>query len=128
MIYLIRHGIAESYSTSDFERELTSEGKIKLRAAFLGFYEGFNSKNFKIYASPTVRTVQTAEMLCDILKKDFEVVEDLANKRYEDFIKNLNKDMDYIIIGHEPYISDAIYKLTGRSVIVSRGSIHRLEV
>lgn len=128
MIYLIRHGIAEGYSTSDFERELTIEGKIKLRATFLGFMEDFKSNNFRIYASPMVRAVQTAEILSDILKTDFEVVDDLATSQYEDFIKGLEKNIDHIIIGHEPYISDAIYRLTGRNVIVSRGSIHRLEV
>lgn len=128
MIYLIRHGIAEAYSTSDFARELTIEGKIKLKAAFLGFAEDFDSKDYKIYASPAVRTTQTAEILSDILKCDFETIDDLYDSRYEDFVRELPKDMDYIIVGHEPYISDLIYQITGRNVIVSRGSIHKLEV
>lgn len=128
MIYLIRHGIAEAYSTSDFGRELTIEGRIKLKTAFLGFAEDFNSKNYKIYASSAVRTMQTAEILSDILKCDFETIDDLYNSSYEDFVRELPQDMDYIIVGHEPYISNLIYQMTGRNVIVSRGSIHKLEV
>lgn len=128
MIYLIRHGIAQSYSTSDFERELTTEGIIKLRAAFIEFREKFKSSNYKIYSSPTVRTVQTAEILCEMLKSDFEIVDELKDESYVDFIKQLDKNADHIIVGHEPYISDAIYKLSGKKVIVSRGTIHKLEV
>ncbi|MBL7574400.1 phosphohistidine phosphatase [Peptoniphilus asaccharolyticus DSM 20463] len=128
MIYLIRHGIAEAYNTSDFARELTTEGRIKLRATFLGFLDEFKSENYKIYASPAVRTIQTAEILADTFKTDFEIVDELADSRYEDFVRSLPNEMDHIIIGHEPYISDVIYQITGRNVIVSRGSIHRLEV
>ena len=72
--------------------------------------------------------MQTAEILSDILKCDFETIDDLYDSRYEDFVRELSKDMDYIIVGHEPYISDLIYQITGRNVIVSRGSIHKLEV
>ncbi|MGO1580944.1 MAG: SixA phosphatase family protein [Peptoniphilaceae bacterium] len=127
-VYLIRHGIAESYAESDFSRELTTEGKIKLREDFEKFKETFGLKDFNLYTSPLVRTRQTAEIFSNVFQCNYEIKEELsAGNRYDDFIKDLKEDENYILIGHEPSISDAIYKFTGKMIGVSRGSIHRLK-
>ncbi|MDO5040617.1 MAG: histidine phosphatase family protein [Peptoniphilus sp.] len=127
MIYLIRHGKAEPHSHSDFDRELTEQGKIELEKNFQEFKKDFKSADFKVYTSPYTRAVQTAEIFCRIFETDYEILEDLGfgNDGYAKVVKSLG-DGDYILIGHQPYISEAIYELTGANVPVKKGSIHRV--
>ncbi|WP_138159958.1 SixA phosphatase family protein [Peptoniphilus catoniae] len=127
MIYLIRHGKAQSYADSDFNRRLTPEGKAELEENFKNFKESFKSENFKVYSSPYLRAVETAEIFARIFNCDFDILNDLAmNKDYDKVVNALDDKEDYILIGHEPYISDAIYKLTGSMLKVKKGSIHRV--
>lgn len=125
MIYLIRHGIAEAFANSDFERELTTEGKIKAIEGFESFKKYNDLKNFVVYSSPLVRAEQTAEIFCKIFECEYEIKEELSEgSDYIPFINSLDEETNYVLIGHEPSISSAIYHLTGRIVGVSRGSIH----
>lgn len=125
MIYLIRHGIAENFADSDFNRELTLEGRIKLYDDFKKFQLENNLETFKIKSSPYIRARQTAEILSRVLNKNFEIDDDLGFSG--DYVKIIEKlSGDYILIGHEPMISDAIYRLVGNKIIVSKGSIHRV--
>ncbi len=128
MIYIIRHGKAEPHIKRDFDRELTEKGRVELKKNFEKFKEDFKSKNFKVYTSPYTRAVQTAEIFCDVFDTEYEILEELGfgNSGYADIVNKLGNDMDYILIGHQPYISEAIYKLTGANVAVKKGSIHRV--
>lgn len=38
-------------------------------------------KNDKIYASPALRTIQSAQMISKVFKKDFEILEDLGSRK-----------------------------------------------
>ncbi len=127
MIYLIRHGKAEPHADSDFDRELTGEGKIELKKNFEEFKKDFKSTNFKVYTSPYTRAVQTAEIFCHVFDTDYEILKELGfgNSGYAKIVRGLD-DGDYILIGHQPYISEAIYELTGLDMPVKKGSIHRV--
>lgn len=46
-------------------------------------------KNDKIYTSPALRTIQSAQMISKLFKKDFEILEDLHAPKYE---KNIRVD------------------------------------
>lgn len=129
-IYFIRHGIAEVFADSDFQRELTLEGKIKLNDTFREFVKIFNEEDYVVYSSPLTRAVQTAEILCDKLNTDFEIKDYLAGFSLEELKKELEKDgcSAYILVTHEPYISQAIYDKTKKFENISRGSIHILEI
>ena len=129
MIYLIRHGKSEDLITSDYDRKLTLEGRKELEDNFKEFKEKFKSDNFKVYCSPYTRARQTAEIFSSIFDCDYEILDQLSfgNSGYDKIINILDDDCDYILIGHQPYISDAIYKMTGRDVPVKRGSIHRVK-
>lgn len=39
-------------------------------------------KNDKIYASPALRTIQSAEIIAKTLKKDFEIIDGLTGRKY----------------------------------------------
>ena len=128
-IYLIRHGEAEIYAEDDFKRKLTTIGRVKLENSFKAFANRLEDKrSYKIYSSPLERAKETAEILAKYLDSDFEVKDYLAGGRIRDILKTLDQDGNYILVSHEPFISNWIYQLTGEMKIVSRGSINFVEI
>lgn len=128
-IYFIRHGEAEPFATRDFDRHLTTAGRIKLHKSFSTFAKTIKGlKDYKIFSSPLVRANETAEILAEYLNKDVEVKDFLAGSYLDEVLKELDEDENYILVGHEPYISMWIKELTGDNVIVSRGSINLVEL
>lgn len=128
-IYFIRHGEAEIYAEDDFKRKLTTIGRVKLENSFKAFANRLEDKrSYKIYSSPLERAKETAEILAKHLDSDFEVKDYLAGGRIRDILKNLDQDGNYILVSHEPFISNWIYQLTGEMKIVSRGSINFVEI
>lgn len=128
-IYFIRHGEAEIYAEDDFKRKLTTIGRVKLENSFKAFANRLEDKrSYKIYSSPLERAKETAEILAKHLDSDFEVKDYLAGGRIRDILKTLDQDENYILVSHEPFISNWIYQLTGEMKIVSRGSINFVEI
>lgn len=128
-IYFIRHGEAEIYAEDDFKRKLTTIGRVKLENSFKAFANRLEDKrSYKIYSSPLERAKETAEILAKHLDSDFEVKDYLAGGRIKDILKTLDQDGNYILVSHEPFISNWIYQLTGEMKIVSRGSINFVEI
>ena len=128
-IYFIRHGEAEIYAEDDFKRKLTTIGRVKLENSFKAFANRLEDKrSYKIYSSPLERAKETAEILAKYLDSDFEVKDYLAGGRIKDILKTLDQDGNYILVSHEPFISNWIYQLTGEMKIVSRGSINFVEI
>ena len=128
-IYCIRHGEAEIYADDDFKRKLTRIGRIKLENSFTAFANNLEDKrSYKIYSSPLERAKETAEILSKHLDSNFEVKDYLAGGRIRDILKTLEPDGNYILVSHEPFISNWIYQLTGEMKIVSRGSINFVEI
>ena len=128
-IYFIRHGEAEIYAEDDFKRKLTTIGRVKLENSFKAFANRLEDKrSYKIYSSPLERAKETAEILAKHLDSDFEVKDYLAGGRIRDILKTLDQDGNYILVSHEPFISNWIYQLTGEMKIVSSGSINFVEI
>ncbi|MDU7532334.1 MAG: histidine phosphatase family protein [Peptoniphilus harei] len=128
-IYFIRHGEAEIYAEDDFKRKLTTIGRVKLENSFKAFANRLEGKrSYKIYSSPLERAKETAEILAKHLDSDFEVKDYLAGGRIRDILKTLDQDENYILVSHEPFISNWIYQLTGEMKIISRGSINFVEI
>ena len=128
-IYFIRHGEAEIYADDDFKRKLTTLGKRKLEEAFKAFANNLKDKrSYKIYSSPLERAKETAEILAKHLDSNFEVKDYLAGGRIKDILKSLDPDENYILVSHEPFISNWIYQLTGDMKIISRGSINLVDL
>jgi phosphohistidine phosphatase len=117
-IYLIRHGDAERTSPglSDFERKLTKEGKIQLKASaerWKNLVTGFDY----IVTSPLTRAVQTAKIITDVFEYNNEIIKDQrlgGGGNTEGLIEiadSLDGD-DIAFVGHQPdfsqYLSDLI--------------------
>lgn len=136
-IYIVRHAIAEDTAKSgegDSARELTSEGKQKMKEAAAGFAK-LDRKVDRIFASPLIRARQTAEILAGALKKTVEEMTELSPahtpKEVCARLEELGKSKNVMLVGHEPNCSElASYLLVGPSeldIVFKKGSICFIE-
>lgn len=136
-IYIVRHAIAEDTAKSgggDAERELTAEGKQKMKETAAGFAK-LDRKVDRIFSSPLVRARQTAEILAAVLKQKVEEMPELspANTAKEvcGRLEELGKSKNIMLVGHEPNCSElASYLLVGPSeldIVFKKGSICFIE-
>ncbi len=111
ILYLIRHGDAEKAlgNKTDFERELTGDGKQKMERAANYWKNVIPGFDF-IVSSPLIRAKQTAEIVAKTFEYKNDVIIDnsLMNdgetKDILDLIDSL-KGENIAIVGHQPDFS-----------------------
>jgi len=111
-LFLIRHAIAEERRAGllDADRQLTDEG----RARFEAVVESLGRSGFqfdRVYHSPWLRAVQTAELLEPITRGPFVSIEGLAQPPRPEVFASLEGEA-VACVGHEPWMSDALSLLT----------------
>ena len=111
-VFLIRHAIAEDRRPSlpDAQRELTERG----RARFEAIVESLHRSRFRfdrVYHSPWLRAVQTAELLTPINDGPLVPTGELAQPPRSEFFASLD-GRSVACVGHEPWMSDALSLLT----------------
>ncbi len=137
-IYLLRHGIAEDKrpSGSDAERELTAEGKEKLRRV-LNRARGAGAAPSLILASPLVRAVQTAEIAGDALGYQGRIVRTEAllpeapPQALWDEMRARRDEAAILAAGHEPHMSAAVAYFLGAptlAVDMKKATLVRVDV
>lgn len=111
-LYIVRHGIAEdqAHSLRDEDRALTEEGKEKMKEAARGLRRMDPGIN-RIFASPLVRAMQTAEIVAVELKLKVDLLKELAPGHTPaqvcDFLKqHKGKASAVAVVGHEPNCSE----------------------
>ena len=120
-IYLIRHGKAEQPSDGKphEERALTIDG-IEIVKASTDLWKNFIYSFDIILTSPLKRARQTAQIIHNTFKTEFDVVEEISllnGGLTEDLLRiarsmNLN---DIAMVGHQPDIGIHIASMTGSS-------------
>ncbi|MBX7148845.1 phosphohistidine phosphatase SixA [bacterium] len=114
-IFILRHGEAEPESTSDEKRQLTAVGRKNTER--VGTWLSQNSQITKIYASPFVRTRQTA----DIISKEISYKGSIT---YLDSLKHfaspgqvwtdiVETEGEILLVSHMPLVSRLVQHLTG---------------
>lgn len=121
MIYLLRHGEAEQGSGDDAARRLTAKGERQSREAG----EALARLGVRIDAcltSPKVRAADTAKLACQALAVEPEVAAGLGGSEFDsgDLAAGRGETM---LVGHEPYFSDEIARLTGAKVKLRKGGL-----
>lgn len=111
-LFLIRHAIAEERSASlvDADRALTSEGRKRFKAVVQSL-ERTGFRFDRVYHSPWLRAVQTAELLAPITDGPMIAADGLARPPDATFFGAL-KGSSVACVGHEPWMSDAVALLT----------------
>jgi phosphohistidine phosphatase len=142
-LYLLRHGIAEDRNGEaphdDSRRQLTTEGRTKMRRAAAGM-KALELEFDLILSSPYVRTKETAKIVAEILEME-DVVElsgCLASEEgnpktlVEELTRKYGKYREVLLVGHEPYLSRLIGRLTSgedhSTVIMKKGALCKLTV
>ncbi len=103
-IVLWRHAEAEDQVTTDLARALTSRGRKQAEkmAAWLKIQLGADLKQWRVIASPAVRTQQTAEAL----GLPFETIATIAPDASPDAVISAagwpSSDINVIVVGHQP--------------------------
>lgn len=122
-IFLIRHAEAIDYETDsvkeDEYRFITSVGRKVTGNVFKELKEEFNELE-KIFTSPLIRAVQTAEILGAVInfKNEVELVNELRNESSSasllELIKKNSNLKSVALIGHEPKTSVLVKMFSGK--------------
>jgi phosphohistidine phosphatase len=111
-LFLVRHAIAEERRAelSDEDRALTNRGRERFEA-IVGRLGRVGLRFDRVYHSPWLRAVQTAELLDPINDGPRISVDELAAPPTPRFFASLQGDR-VACVGHEPWMSDALSLLT----------------
>lgn len=137
-IYLLRHGIAESHSTSgaDSDRELTAEGRQKVREVMKAAAKA-GVRPSLILTSPYRRALGTAQIAAEVLDYRGELARSNAltpEQRPEgvwEEIRTLRGETSVMLVGHEPLFSSLSAFLLGvpeLDVDFKKGALLALEI
>ena len=132
-VVLVRHGKAESGGTllPDTARRLTEKGAALLRSWYPDAFEQLldgehGAEGISIWASPAVRTMETAAIVCEVLDIPVSSIERADELYYQDtdaILGAICNDTSriLIVVGHNPSIEEAASELTGRVREMAKG-------
>ncbi len=137
-VYLLRHGIAEegSAGSSDADRELTAEGRKKLRQVLEAASDSGVAPTLVI-SSPLKRALQTAEIARHVLGYKQQILHTKALtpgstvEKVWDEIRVHRDEASILLVGHNPLFSDLAAYLIGSKtaqIHFKKGAIMRVDV
>lgn len=135
-LVLLRHGKAETeFSGSDFERELTETG-LERTEVVADFMREQMLIPDKIISSSAKRALTTANIVCDVLAINSDVVEvrdDLYMADWNDVLKIIQQQAETVkrllLVGHNPafeYLADQLSQKSTETLHLSPSSMARL--
>lgn len=134
ILYLIRHGKTVDFDErgwplGDKNRYVSKEGLAALREAFIDLKEEIGEEDLRIFTSPYYRAKQTANVLQEVTHSLVEVKTFKEVTQADALLECLDEVREDVVcvISHEPSISQIIWDLTGKTIHVSMGTIHRLD-
>lgn len=136
-LYLLRHGIAEDFAPGarDADRQLTAEGKKKLRQIFKTAAEA-EVKPALILTSPYKRAAQTAALAAKHLDFSGEILEtsvlvpESDPAKVWDEIRIYKSSPSLLLVAHEPLLSRlSSYLLNSPAFLVDfkKGALMRID-
>jgi phosphohistidine phosphatase len=126
-LWLLRHGDAEPHGARpDFDRRLTKRGERQSRAAGRAFARlGVEFEH--VFASPRLRALATAQLVCKELHLEPEVHEPLAGGFDErdaaELVAGAGAGASLLLVGHEPDLSALVAAMTGARIEMKKGGI-----
>jgi phosphohistidine phosphatase len=125
VIYLLRHGDAEQDAGDDAARRLTEKGERQSRAAG----QALAALGVEIDAcltSPKVRAADTARLACETLGVEPEEEPRLRGGAFDSLELAAGRGA-LLLVGHEPYLSAEIARLTGGKAKLRKGGIAAID-
>jgi phosphohistidine phosphatase len=126
-LWLLRHGDAEPHGGgADFDRRLTARGEEQSRAAGRAFARLGIDFEF-VFASPRVRALDTARLMCAQLGGEALVHEQLSGGFGErdaaELLAASTPGRSVLLVGHEPDLSGLVASMTGARIEMKKGGI-----
>ena len=115
-LFLVRHAIATPPAPErpDAARPLTAEGRTRFVKAVRGL-KALGWRFDRLYHSPLVRAVQTAELLQPLVDGPTMVMPDLARAPDEEMLAHL-EGSKVALVGHEPHLGTLLaWLVTGEA-------------
>jgi phosphohistidine phosphatase len=141
-LYILRHAIAVERGSpgieEDAQRELTSDGAVKMRRIARGMLK-LDLQFDLILSSPYLRTRQTADIVADALKArdKLRFTENLipgagADQVIAEINKRYRKRENILLVGHEPMLSSLIAILISGdptlAIVIKKGGLCHLTI
>jgi phosphohistidine phosphatase len=121
VIYLLRHGDAESGNGDDAARRLTAKGERQAEAAGKAL-AALGTKVDACLTSPKVRAADTARLACEALTLKPEIAAELSGGSFDAQGLSAGRG-DVLLVGHEPSFSTEIARLTGARAKLRKGGL-----
>ena len=135
-LYLLRHGIAEDHAVTDAARQLTEEGREKLRRVLKRAASAGVSPSL-IISSPYKRALETAEIAASELKYKGEILRagnltpDSSPPSVWSEVREHRNEPSILLAGHEPLFSATVAWLLGSTnqmVEFKKAALVRIDV
>ena len=134
-IYLVRHGDAEktAIGKKDFDRDLTPEGKIKIKSAVANWKIFLPDIDF-IVTSPYIRALNTAKIIAETYEVKNPVIIDKKlspGSKAENLIEIANSlsGEEIVFVGHQPDLSGHLSNLisgSGANIEFKKGAVAKI--
>jgi phosphohistidine phosphatase len=121
VIWLLRHGDAESHAEDDASRPLTPKGERQAVAAGVAL-AALDAGIEVCLTSPKLRALQTARIACEVLGIEPETSEALRGGDF-DPVELAAGGGTVLLVGHEPDFSRAVQLTTGGRVEIKKGGL-----
>jgi len=121
VIYLLRHGEAERGGEDDAARRLTAEGERQSEAAGRAL-AALGIEIDACLTSPKVRAADTAALACRALALEPEIAAELREGRFDSLALAAGRG-ETMLVGHDPYFSDELARLTGAKAKLHKGGL-----
>jgi len=121
VIYLLRHGDAETGDGDDAARRLTPKGERQAEAAGKAL-AALTAALDTCLTSPKVRAAETARLACRALGLEPAVAAELRGGPFDSIGLGAGRG-NVLLVGHEPDFSDEVARLTGASAKLRKGGL-----
>jgi phosphohistidine phosphatase len=121
VVYLLRHGEAERGDGDDAARRLTAKGEGQSEDAGKALVR-LGARIETCLTSPKVRAADTAKLACAPLGIEPEVAAELAKGAFDSGALAAGRG-ETMLVGHEPYLTDEIARLTGAKAKLRKGGL-----
>lgn len=132
-LFVIRHAVAvpRDAHTPDAARPLTPKGRKRWRRAVRGL-ERLGTTFDRLYHSPWLRAVETADALADLVEGKTVVTKELARPPTAALLEQLEGE-SVAVVGHQPWLGELVGLLVfgdadeGAQLVLEKGSVVCLE-
>ena len=130
-LYFLRHGIAEDFSSSDFDRALTKRGARRIQRLAEALRD-MRLRPDAIFSSPRIRARQTAEIVAAAVGQSV-TISDAVNFGFDlddipQLTEKLPDDAEVMFVGHNPDMSLVVRDLTGCNLNMKKGGLARVDL